>query len=300
MALRPDFTPSVARSAAKYFSLSDPVRLCYQGQTFVNHSSYKGMLKETTQLGAELMGDPGADADAEVLAMVIRSLLESGLKDFQITVGHAGYFDSLAAGTELQRNQIEELKSLIRNRNSYGAGEYLARQGITGDAARVFTGLPDLMGGRETLDKARAMLAELPEETRGASGALERLEEVYEILKIYGLAQYITFDLSMLGSFMYYTGIIFRGYTYGAGDAIVKGGRYDHLLEQFGKNAPSTGFVIVIDQLLEALRLQGISIDPGRRRETITVHPGNRREAIERAGLLRAQGVAVEMVYTAE
>lgn len=299
MALRPDFTPSVARSAAKYFSLREPVRLFYQGQTFVNHSSYKGMLKETTQLGAELMGDACADADAEVLAMVIRSLLESGLKQFQITVGHAGYFDSLAAGTGLDREQIEELKSLIRNRNSFGAERYLSDQNIPGDAAQAFIELPKLMGGPEILERARAMLSGMPEGAGGAFEALDRLEEVYDILKLYGLEHCITFDLSMLGSFMYYTGIIFRGYTYGAGDAIVKGGRYDHLLEQFGKNAPSTGFVIVIDQLLEALRQQGIGIEPGRQRETIRVTPGNRAEAIRRAGELRARGVAVELTFNA-
>ena len=121
---------------------------------------------------------------------MIRSLLESGLKQFQITVGHAGYFDSLAAGTGLDREQIEELKSLIRNRNSFGAERYLSGQNVPGDAAQAFIELPKLMGGPEILERARAMLSGMPEGAGGAFEALDRLEEVYDILKLYGLLRF--------------------------------------------------------------------------------------------------------------
>ena len=92
LSLRPDITPSVARAAATLFEEEDfPVRLCYAGNTFINHSSYQGRLKENTQLGAELIGLDSIEADAELVAMVADSLKKVGLKEFQISVGHADF-----------------------------------------------------------------------------------------------------------------------------------------------------------------------------------------------------------------
>ena len=85
LVLRPDMTPSIARAAAKYFMDEDmPIRLCYMGNTFINNSSYQGRLKESTQLGAELIGDSTVDADAEILSMTVECLQKAGLKDFQL------------------------------------------------------------------------------------------------------------------------------------------------------------------------------------------------------------------------
>ncbi len=102
LVLRPDMTPSIARAAAKYFMDEDmPIRLCYMGNTFINNSSYQGRLKESTQLGAELIGDSTVDADAEILSMTVECLQKAGLKDFQLSVGHADFFQGLveAAGS---------------------------------------------------------------------------------------------------------------------------------------------------------------------------------------------------------
>ena len=101
LVLRPDITPSIARCAAKYFGEEElPIRLCYMGNTFINNSSYQGRLKECTQLGAELLGDPSVDADAEMISMVISCLKAAGLKEFQLSIGHADFFRGLmeAAG----------------------------------------------------------------------------------------------------------------------------------------------------------------------------------------------------------
>ena len=85
LAMRPDITPSVARAAATLFEDETlPVRLCYTGNTFVNHSNYQGRLREVTQMGTELIGDDSPEADAEVLALVIETMLTMGVKDFQL------------------------------------------------------------------------------------------------------------------------------------------------------------------------------------------------------------------------
>ena len=108
LVLRPDITPSIARCAAKYFGEEElPIRLCYMGNTFINNSSYQGRLKECTQLGAELLGDPSVDADAEMISMVISCLKAAGLKEFQLSIGHADFFRGLLH--QLQKYPLEDL-----------------------------------------------------------------------------------------------------------------------------------------------------------------------------------------------
>ena len=107
MALRPDITPSIARCVAKYFKEDElPIRLSYVGNTFINNSSYQGKLKEMTQVGAELINDMSADADAEMIAICIECLLKAGLKEFQIDIGHADLFNGLNAVFPESRDRV--------------------------------------------------------------------------------------------------------------------------------------------------------------------------------------------------
>ena len=96
LVLRPDFTPAIARAAAKYFREEDKaIRLCYQGNPTINGGNYQGHLMETTQMGAELLGDESPEADAELIAMSVELLKKAGLQEFQVSVGHVGFFKSL-------------------------------------------------------------------------------------------------------------------------------------------------------------------------------------------------------------
>ena len=92
LVLRPDFTPSIARAASMYYHQEDmPIRLCYSGNTFVNRSSYQGRLKESTQMGVELLGDASVDGDGEIIAMTVELLKAAGLKEFQISIGQVDF-----------------------------------------------------------------------------------------------------------------------------------------------------------------------------------------------------------------
>ncbi len=291
LVLRPDFTPSIARAASKFLLGSDPVRVCYTGNTFVNQATLQGRLSENTQMGAELMGDGSPEADAEIIAMVVESLLAVGLKDFQITVGHVGFFEGLAESAELEEELATELRELIRNRNSYGIKTRLADVELDEKTKELFTKMPNLFGGKEILDQAQEMVT-----APNCLDAIDRLREVMEILKIYDLDRYVTIDLGMTSPYRYYTGVIFRGYTYGTGEAVVKGGRYDSLLKTFGKDAPSIGFVVVVDQMLEALKRQKISILPQQGRYLIVYRKASREDAIRMAMDYRRQGRNAELL----
>lgn len=292
LVLRPDITPSIARAAAKYFEEEDmPARLCYIGNTFINNSSYQGRLKETTQLGAELIGDNSPQADAEILAMVIESLQKAGLKEFQVSIGHVDFYKSLFKEAGFDEEQEETLKELISNKNNFGVEEFLEGLPVSSRLSAVFARLPQMFGSVEILNEARRLT-----DNEGALHAVDRLQAIYEILCAYGVEKYVSFDLGMLNKYMYYTGVIFRGYTYGTGDAVLKGGRYDRLLGHFGKEAASIGFVVMVDQLLNTLTRQKICLQPEEKRRLVFYSPSRTAEAVRLAKKLRMEGAQVVML----
>ena len=292
LALRPDITPSIARAVATLFKEEElPIRLCYTGNTFVNHSNYQGRLRETTQMGAELMGDDSVEADAEMLALVIESLLTIGLKEFQLNVGNVDFFQSLIEDACLDEEAEERVRELINNRNYFGVEEFLESIQVKRSSKEAFAALNELVGGVDILVHAK----NIAPNSKGVM-AIRRLEKIYDTLKLYGVEKFVNFDLSMTGTYGYYTGIIFRGYTFGTGDAIVKGGRYDHLIEKFGTQSPSIGFAIVLDELMNALTRQKIRIVYTRKNTMIVYDEGKQREAIALAKDFRRKAKNAELI----
>ena len=292
LALRPDITPSVARAAATLFGDELlPIRLCYTGNTFVNHSNYQGRLREVTQMGAEFIGDDSVEADTEMLALAIETMVSIGVKEFQLTVGNVDFLNSLFEDAVLDEEAKERVMELINNRNFFGVEEYLEQTSLSRSTKEAFAALNYLVGGVEVLDKAR----DIAPNSTGIM-AIKRLEKIYEMLKLYGVEKYVTFDLGMTGIHGYYTGIIFRGYTYGTGDAIIKGGRYDHLVEKFGKKSPSIGFVIVIDELMNAMMRQKLRVLYPRKNTIVLYDESRFKDAVSVAKDLRSKAKNVELM----
>lgn len=289
LALRPDFTPAVARCAAKYFiNEQKPLRLTYEGNTFVNTSHLQGKLKETTQMGAELIMDGSVEADAELLAMVVAALQATGLEHFQISVGHMGYFKGLCEEAGLSLEAENHLREAISEKNMFAARDILEKLNVSVKAGDALLEVADLFGALQNLDYAKS----LTQNPRSAA-AIERLEQLKVLLEYYGISQYVSFDLGMLSQYQYYTGIVFKAFTYGIGDAIVKGGRYDQLLAFFGKDAPAVGFMVIVDDILEALERQKIQIDVEESPLEIFYTEATYIEALKEAAKLRAAGYAV-------
>lgn len=250
LVLRPDFTPSVARAVAMHFSPEEmPYRLCYQGNTFVNSREYRLNLKESTQMGVELIGDGSAKADAEILNLTVDLLKASGLKEFQVSVGEVDYFKALVQDSGLSDEMIETVRRMIQNKNFFGVDEVLSDIKIEPRVRRAFVELPQLFGGREVLDRAERLAVNY-----GSKAAISRLREIDEFLQKSGNSEYVSYDFGLLSKYHYYTGIIFSAFTYGTGEPVAKGGRYDTLLAHFGPDAPSVGVGLYIDQLMNALQ----------------------------------------------
>lgn len=290
LVLRPDITPSVARCVAKYYKDENlPVRLCYIGNTYINNTAYQGKLKEVTQLGAELFNDDSIDADAEMLAMTVECLLESGLKEFQVEIGNADFFRSLIeeAGFD-SKEDIIKLRTLIENKNMFGIEDIIRNKPISNELKEIFLKLPELFGSTDILSYAKNMTKH-PRSIK----AIERLEKLYETMTIYGFEKYISFDLGMISKFDYYTGIIFKAYTYKTGEPVVTGGRYDNLVGQFGKECPAIGLAIVIDSLMLALSRQNLLPELDSSDTLVIYKPEYRKLAITLANYFRKEGMNV-------
>ena len=291
LAMRPDITPSVARAVATLFEDEDmPARLCYVGNTFINHSSYQGRLKESTQLGAELIGDDSVEADAEMIAMVVKGLEKVGLTDFQVNIGHVDYIKSLLIGTKLEDELVNEIRELLTNRNYFAIEDILTVNQVEEKIVTAFKALPELNGGLTILKKAADIAT-----TEESKKAIVRLAKLYSILTAYQVEKHVNFDLSISGKYGYYSGVVFRAYTPGTGEAIVRGGRYDHMLQMFGKNKPSVGFAIIVDLLLNALLRQNIDV---KTRETniIVYTDVTAEKALAMATSLRSKGKFIELM----
>jgi ATP phosphoribosyltransferase regulatory subunit len=242
-------------------------------------------------MGVERFGDASADADAEILVMTIECLKAAGLTDFQVSVGQVDYFKSILKDAHLQDEVEEQLRALISQKNYFGVEELLCEQNLSEEVSAPLKELPQLFGNVEILARARSLTR-----NQEALAAVARLEEIYEILKLYGCENYVSFDFGMVSKLRYYTGIIFHAYTYGTGEPMIKGGRYDNLMQHFGCPAPAVGFAINVDSLLLALSRQKLQT-PGDTEELLVIEyaPADRREAVLRANALRAEGKSVAL-----
>ncbi len=290
MALRSDMTLPIGRIAATNFSETDiPLRFSYLGNAFRHNLDYQGKLCEFTQAGIELIGVNSQEANAEVIAVAIKSLLASGLSDFRIDIGQVQFITGLLEETGFDAEKQLTLKNHLIARDFVAIEEIVNDSGMPYSTLRLFQELPLLIGNETILDEA--MTGSLNQKSREA---LESLKKLYELIKNYGLEQYIQFDLSMVGNLDYYTGIIFRGYTYGTGFWVVDGGRYDTLLSQFGTDLPSVGFAIEINDLMSALAYHQQLHQEQKTKLLLIYTEETARQALSYADKLRKSGEIIE------
>lgn len=291
LVLRPDITPSISRAISITLEEQGFRRLCYMGNTFINHNSYQGRLKENTQLGAEMLGINSIDIDGEMIALAVEVLKGAGLEEFQISLSHVAYYNGLIEAANLDMETEKTIRELCENKNYFGVTEVLDHCNISPEIAQAFAILPELVGGVEILGKAK-----LHAPTLEALEAIERLENIANILEMYGVLSYVTFDLSMTGTYGYYTGIVFKAYTFGTGDAILKGGRYDQLMSHFGAQVSAIGFALTIDELQIALERQKIEIKYSYDNHIILYDGKMKEKAIKLVKNFRENGRVTEML----
>ena len=290
--LRPDMTPSIVRCVSKYYEPADlPVRLCYCGNTYINDRSYRLRLKETTDAGVELFGDDSVSADAEIIACVIECLLACGLHDFQISIGSASFLRGLFDEIGFTEETEAEVRRLMLSKNFFALDTLLMKENLTSRQREIFIRLQVFSN---SIHQVMGMEALLRNDT--SREAIRRLKSLYKLLGYYGPQKYISFDLGMVTGYRYYTGIVFNAYTYGTGNAIVSGGRYDTLMSQFSYDAPAVGFKISVDGLMTALSRQAIPVEVSMTESMLLMEEGQEEASIALASALRKQGVRLTMI----
>jgi ATP phosphoribosyltransferase regulatory subunit len=241
-------TVPVARLAAGQLRQAPlPLRLCYLGPTFEGHPA-PGSGRQSFQAGAELIGAHSAAADAEVVAMAIIALEAAGLGEFQVEVGHVGFFGGLIAGlAPAQRSRV--LDALV-GRDLVELEKALAESDLRAAEQELLLRFPALRGDPEILGAAVA-LVDNPVSER----AVRELHGVHDLLVAHGVSARVNLDLGAVRDFDYYTGIIFEVFSPGLGAPLAAGGRYDGLLERFGQARAATGVVVFLDRVQSVLNV---------------------------------------------
>lgn len=281
LVLRSDMTAPIARVVASLLKEEAlPIRLAYHANVFRAFEEEAGREAEFYQTGVELVGDPSPDADAEVIALAIATLEAAGITDFKLALGHQGLLNGLLE--ELLEGRVAEqdqLKECLLTRDYVGYRRVIGGMDISTDVKEKLTGILDLRGGKEVCGKVASFTED--ESTRDAIG---HLEEIWEALSAYGVSQYMMIDLTMIGNFSYYTGMIFEAYSAKLGFPVASGGRYDNLLQSFGRPAPATGFALKTTRILDIL---GPEDDTQGKRVLILYEQKYRDEALAEAAKLR-------------
>lgn len=255
LALRPDITIPIARIVASKFSNEKlPLRFSYIDKVFRFNENY-GRQKEISQAGIELIGVNNSRADAEVIIVIIESLIESGLTQFQIDIGQVDFFKGLLEDCVLKEDEVETLSEYVDKKDVLGIKEVINKAEIAENLSQVIIKLPSLYGGINVISDAKELV-----KSKRSLDALENIEEVAGIITQRGYQKYISIDLGMVKRLNYYTGLIFRGFSYGVGYPILSGGRYDDLIQKFGVDLPAVGGYINITELMIALDRQKIEI----------------------------------------
>ncbi len=293
LCLRYDGTVPAARVAATLYRDSQlPLRFSYVNSMYRYNEYGGGRQREFSQAGIELMGSQSPAADAEVIAMAIEAAQAIGIQDLQVSIGQVNFFKGLIAEWGLDAEVAQKLPPLIDAKDMVALEELADRVGLTGTAREVLLLMPSLYGTYDVLDQlANLVTNPLCHE------ALDNLRAVLDQLELYGLLSYVSLDLGQLQSLNYYTGIIFKGFTYGLGFPLFSGGRYDQLVANFGRDLSATGFSMGLNFALQALRRQGLKLPVRPAVDFLGYHPARRADALARARQMRQNGWAVVCDY---
>ena len=250
LGVRADMTPQVARIDAHLLNRQGVTRLCYCDSVLHTLPASQAASREPIQLGAELYGYSGIEADLEAIRLLADALTTAGTPASRIDIGHVGVFRALVQVAELEPELEARILQLLQVKDVPGLRECCAD--IAEPYRSAFLRLPELFGGTDFLDKAAGELPSIP----AIKAALESLQALRKAMPELPLS----FDLADLRGYHYHNGVVFAAYYPGFPSAIARGGRYDGVGKDFGRARPATGFSM---DLREIARLATI-VEPSR------------------------------------
>ncbi len=250
LGLRADMTPQVARIDAHLLNRTGVTRLCYAGSIAHTRTPIGGSSREELQLGAEIYGHAGWEADLEALTLLLQTLQTAGLKQVYLDLSHAGILTGILADQAVSKEDIEILYGLLQSKDRSGLANW--SRNLPQPIGQALMALTELSGPAiEVLARARKALPS----NALVSDALALLEQLTNAIARVPSAPEVSIDLADLRGYQYHSGMMFTAYVDALSQPIARGGRYDHVGQAFGRARPATGFSI------DLLTLAGLSTD---------------------------------------
>ncbi|MGH8726349.1 MAG: ATP phosphoribosyltransferase regulatory subunit, partial [Burkholderiales bacterium] len=238
MGVRADITPQVARIDAHLLNRKGVTRLCYCGSVLHTRPLSPGATREPIQIGAEMYGAAGVEADVEMLELLCRALELAGARNVRVDIGHVAVFRAIAHAAEVGPEREAELFEALQRKDSAEI-KNLSRS-LNARTRQALLLLPNLYGDAKILDQAERSLPRIAP-LKAALATLRRLAKVCKFPA--------SFDLAELRGYHYHSGVVFDAYCEGVTGAVARGGRYDEVGKAFGRARPATGFSIDLRSL---------------------------------------------------
>ncbi|MDX9707047.1 MAG: ATP phosphoribosyltransferase regulatory subunit [Azospira sp.] len=232
LGVRADITPQVARIDAHLLNRQGVARLCYCDSVLHTLPASIGASREPIQIGAELYGHAGHEADLEIIRLMAGALAAAGAPAARIDLGHVGIFRALAEAAGLDDGAVDVALSLLQDKDVPGLESFCT--GFAEPYRAAFLRLPTFYGGIEVLDRAARELPSLP----AIDAALTTLRTLARAMPDLPLS----FDLADLRGYHYHNGVVFAAYHPACAGAVALGGRYDGAGRDFGRARPATGY----------------------------------------------------------
>ncbi len=247
LALRADFTPAIARVVASGVLGEDvPYRLWYCGNVFRKADVHRGKFHEFRQIGAELLGANSIERDAEILSTALECLAAAGIREVYLHLNHAGIFRGIIKALDLDPEALRQVKTEIDRKDMRRVAARLQGFGVAPEVQRQVNEICRCVGTKEDLRAARTAI-----HNQEAAAAIDELLELASRLSPW--TENIVFDLTEIDEMEYYTGVMFGFFSSRVSTELGKGGRYDSLLQEFGRPMPAVGFSFSVDNLVSLL-----------------------------------------------
>lgn len=239
MGVRADMTTQVARIDAHLLNRSSVTRLCYAGNVLHTKPSGLHATREPIQIGAEIYGHAGLEADAEIQELVIACLRLAGIEQVRLDLCHVGVLRAILETDPLAKQQENILFALLESKDIPSIKSI--SEGFSPEVRRALQVLPTLYGDVSVISRARKELPNL-------GGVMSSLSELEYLANLVGNDK-VTIDLADLRGYHYHSGVMFSAFVPGLPNAVARGGRYDHVGEAFGRSRPATGFSLDLREL---------------------------------------------------
>ena len=244
LVMRPDITTSIIKNLIPRWEDDLVLKLFYHSTVYKNEG--REGIKEIRQFGCEYLGEKSLKADIEIVNMSLDILNKFG-KNFILEIGNSNYINGLLKEFHLKDYQENKLKSIILRKNKIEIKSYIEKFNVDEKVKETLVNLFELNGSIDEVVKKAKKLYKNDLMEKG----LKEIEGINKLISTSECIKYINCDLSMVGKFDYYEGIMIKGYYSNVYKEILSGGRYDSLTEEFGKRVPAIGFCIDVDGLME-------------------------------------------------